>query len=821
MADGGDNFERIQILLDLQKDAHDKAARASAREIAKLEKVYDPLSAATIRYEQQREKLTKAVAAGTITEKRAAELMNRVQAEYEQSAAKAQRFNDVLDRNKRVGGTFVSSMGANTEALARFGAKATVLAGTLVGGALALSLTGLTAQVRGTVRSIASIGDEARRSGLGVEEFQQLKFVAEQSRIPVDAMVDGMKELNLRADEFAVTGKGSAAEAFARIGMSRAEVRERLKDPSELLLEIVRRLEQVDGAAQIRIADEIFGGTGGERFVELLSKGDDGLRQLMQRARDVGVVLETEMVEKAAELDRKFDELQARLATFGKRLAVAIADTVDDVATLDLADIFGSDQRADAILGPDIAATLRETAGAISEMEEELRGLNTIWADVQAGAERAIGPMLAAANTLNAWGETDTAAVISAAALEMRALAGDVQDGTIDTETFRDRMAEAIERVHEAFDGLSDVDAQELGNVISQVEALAGRLSNARDRAGELSAALPGGDGAGGADGGMADPGPSSRNGYRAGSAPTTSLRPRAAPAMTHELGGTGTSGSGRSGGASSRSSWDREVEATREAIARLTIEAASLTAVAEGGQEVGDALLYARKRAELLYAAQKDGKAITAELTAQVDEMALAYVQAQMPVDQVADRLDRLKENAERGGEAISDMMLGIIDGSTSAGDALRGLLLKIAEVQLQNGLASLVGGGGGFFSWIGGLLTPGRATGGGVAAGRAVKVNEGRLDSEVFVPSQSGAILNVAQAQAALRPSVKPSQQSAPAAMTVSMEPTSSSFTFSDDGQFLHVVDVRVKQGQAETMGNMTRRMRTQPKSATGLSG
>lgn len=35
----------------------------------------------------------------------------------------------------------------------------------------------------------------------------------------------------------------------------------------------------VDRAARIRVADEIFGGTGGERFVELMARSEGELRQ--------------------------------------------------------------------------------------------------------------------------------------------------------------------------------------------------------------------------------------------------------------------------------------------------------------------------------------------------------------------------------------------------------------------------------------------------------------------------------------------------------------------------------------------------------------
>ena len=146
------------------------------------------------------------------------------------------------------------------------GALKTIGLGLLGGVAGGLAVSGLdqiVASIGRVAEGVANIGSEAKRAGVGLREFQELKYVAEQNRIGVDSLTDGLKELNLRADEFIVTGKGPAAEAFARLGFSASELKRQLAYPSALLVEIIRRLQALDRAAQIRIADEIFGGTAG------------------------------------------------------------------------------------------------------------------------------------------------------------------------------------------------------------------------------------------------------------------------------------------------------------------------------------------------------------------------------------------------------------------------------------------------------------------------------------------------------------------------------------------------------------------------------
>ena len=233
------------------------------------------------------------------------------------------------------------------------------------------ALLAATAAAARTVRTVADIGREAERAGLGVEAFQELGFVAEQNRIPIDALTDGLKEMNLRADEFAVTGKGSAAEAFARLGLDAEELAERLSDPNALFVEIIARMEQLDRAAQIRIADEIFGGTGGERFVELMDTGAAKIRQQIELANDLGIVMDEDLIERAEELDRQFSLITQRVGTSLQSAIVAAASQL--AGFLDLFREFENrSNRSLHARQSQIMAEKRALLGRIAHSEQQL-----------------------------------------------------------------------------------------------------------------------------------------------------------------------------------------------------------------------------------------------------------------------------------------------------------------------------------------------------------------------------------------------------------------------------------------------------------------
>lgn len=663
---------------------------------------------------------------------------------------------------------------------ARIGSFSRAFAGGAVLGVVTGALASVNMNIGETIKGIATLGDEAKRAGVSATAFQEWKFVAEQNRIGIDSMVDGLKELNLRADEFIVTGKGPAAEAFRRLNYDAADLARGLDDPSELLLEIVDRLGDLDSAAQIRVADEVFGGTAGERFVELLGQGEEGLRRTIERAHEVGAVLDDEMIQKAAELDRKWGELQTRVGTFFKSLAVGSVEFASQVAGMreELDGLFRSYEQAEGLLGKGIADSLDDETLAADENAEAVGRIRQAYEGLADQTGTLVPQLEQASMQMRSFGYTEAADELANIAAEMRTLSSDMRDGTVDAETFETRMTALTEGANAAFGELSAIDKVEFSGAIAAVGGLIGRLAQAVTQARALRAALPGGT-----PDGMATPPNAGRGGdprsmggsfgdwklaTASENAPTSVTRPSERPPMLAELqwwSPPGSGGSGGGGGVSGRnakgggsrapklSDLEKEIQSTREEIAQLQAEAVELAAVADSGMAVGEAMEYARKRAELLYAAQASGKEITPELKAEIDQLALGYTQAGQAAEDAADRLDLIQQHAERGADKMTDLFTGIVSGSMSAKDALAGLLMELGRVQIQKAMLGLADSpSGGFLGTLGAALT-GRATGGPVQGGTPYLVNERTPNSEVFVPSQSGGILNVPQAQAALR--------------------------------------------------------------------
>lgn len=588
--------------------------------------------------------------------------------------------------------TSTAVAGAMAQASTSIGTFGKAFVGGLVAGGVIATVERVIGATRNAVKAVASLGDEAKRAGLSARAFQEWKFVAEQNRIGIDQMVDGFKELNLRADEFIITGAGAGAEAFARLGFSSSELAERLKDPSELMLEIVDRLEGMDRASQIRISDEIFGGSAGERFVELLAQGDQGLRKTIATAHELGAVLSDELIESAAELDRKFAAVETRIGNFLKREIVTFATSLEQVYT-------GLEALPQRLASAALAPLTSDHADRLAAGYEELT----------ASAQSAANAMANASLAVEQAGNLDAADEFMILADAIEEAMGKLRAGEITAAEFSEEMVTLNARAEEAVASVSDMDGVSFGGTVENLAALGKALIKVAELAAAAKAAMPVGPGQTTGTGLTVDdielPG--------SGLAPVTSPRPQQPGVDSYgsweDLRNQSAGGSGGGGGGGEKG-FARAVEDIARETAALQAEAAALLGVADASSHYANAADYARTKAQLLVAAQEEGIEVTPALEAQMDALARSYVDAGMAAEDAAARLDEIKANGERGAQAISDIFMSVATGAMTAKEALAQLLLEMAKVMIQKAFMNLAGGGGaggGFFGMVGSLLS------------------------------------------------------------------------------------------------------------------
>ncbi len=296
--------ERLQVLVEGRIRDFEKSMERVDRRIAKMEKS------------------TKGAMGGV---------------ERASSRAARKMEQDFRKANQGVVGQFRQLGPALSRAMAFTGVGAGVLGG-----------AGIVEGARRAIGNIRDLASEAERAGVAFEKFQELRFVARRENIGLDALVDGLKELQLRADEFVQNGSGPGAEAFRRLGFSAESLAQALREPDQLFLDIIERTREVESeAARLRIFDEIFGGTGGERLVSLLTRSREDLEAMRREARRTGQVLSQDVADDAEVLARKFDDLATTLETRFQGAVVAVAEAIGLIGARTEEEIAAAQKRLD------------------------------------------------------------------------------------------------------------------------------------------------------------------------------------------------------------------------------------------------------------------------------------------------------------------------------------------------------------------------------------------------------------------------------------------------------------------------------------------
>lgn len=186
------------------------------------------------------------------------------------------------------------------------------------GGAVVAGVGGAAIALKEIADSVAEVDREARKAGVSSKVWQQWTHVATATGMSIDGVTDALKELNIRGDEFAKTGKGSAEEAFQRLGYSATDVAEKLKDPSRFMDEIIAKLQTMDRAAQTRILDEVFGGTGAEELAKVLGLSVSEIQKMRSEAQ----TFTDEQIEAAKRIDREFSTMWRNFTIYAKQAAI-------------------------------------------------------------------------------------------------------------------------------------------------------------------------------------------------------------------------------------------------------------------------------------------------------------------------------------------------------------------------------------------------------------------------------------------------------------------------------------------------------------------
>jgi hypothetical protein len=273
----------------------------------------------------------------------------------------------------------VSRTGSLGGAVAGLGPVGMALTATFA--AVAAGAVAATGAIVSAAQAAAELTDRAAELGVGVETLQAWRYAADEAGVGIDSLESSFSGLNTSIGTVK-TGLRDAlnVRAFAQLGISREEVQS-WQSLDEALPKIAGGLTSVsDRAARIRLAEQIGVGDA----ILLFERGEAGAMQLLDAARDAGVVIGEDLVSAGDVADRQIElqmqRMQTSVQTFGLEGARAVGPVIG--AFNDLLDVINRSLAAMrqfwAERGVGESRAARQNAARI-DVEEQSRRLANLY----------------------------------------------------------------------------------------------------------------------------------------------------------------------------------------------------------------------------------------------------------------------------------------------------------------------------------------------------------------------------------------------------------------------------------------------------------
>ncbi len=184
-----------------------------------------------------------------------------------------------------------------------------VLAAVFVTGRIA---KGINDVVVGTAALGDSVDKVSRKLGVNSDALQELRFAAEQTGVATQQFDVGLQRFIRRSAE-AANGTGEAKDALKELGVQLRDSEGNLRAPEELLGDVAEGLKNTGNQSdRVRLAFKLFD-TEGVNLVNTLSSGRDALESMRVRARELGGVLDKDLIRLSAEFTDQQNEMSKSL----------------------------------------------------------------------------------------------------------------------------------------------------------------------------------------------------------------------------------------------------------------------------------------------------------------------------------------------------------------------------------------------------------------------------------------------------------------------------------------------------------------------------
>ncbi len=252
---------------------------------------------------------------------------NRVKADLVSVGTSGERSIKKIDRASDKASRGLSTLGDRASGLrSRMRLLGGVVAGIAAGGGIALLIN----------RSIAaadSIGKLSGAIGVGTDTLQELRYAAGLAGVSTEQLDGAMVAFSKRVGE-ARSGTGTLITLLQKMDPALLQNVQAARTVDEAF-EIVMRRAAALGSTLDRNAllAAAFGRTAGPLMANLIDDGIESLDRLRERARDLGIVLDEELIRNAERAKDEMDTLGTVISANVTRAVLGLAPALADAST--------------------------------------------------------------------------------------------------------------------------------------------------------------------------------------------------------------------------------------------------------------------------------------------------------------------------------------------------------------------------------------------------------------------------------------------------------------------------------------------------------
>ena len=293
------------------------------------------------------EEAARALEAGTITQADYARLAAQVvttekslEGLKEQANGASNSLDDAGDNAKKAGdevkksGDNANDSSENWEKFGEVAKKACEVAAAAIAAVSAAVVAAGAALVDCTVDA-AAFADEVLTASsvtsLSTDRVQELQYASELLDVSFDTVSGALGRLTNNLDE-AATGTGSAAEAYAALGVEVTDSAGNLRDSEDVFWDAIDALGNVANETERdALAMEIFGKSARD-LNPLIEAGRDNFEGLAEQAHDVGYVMSGDTLDAFGEFDDALQQLKTGTTAAKNALGTVLLPVLTDLA---------------------------------------------------------------------------------------------------------------------------------------------------------------------------------------------------------------------------------------------------------------------------------------------------------------------------------------------------------------------------------------------------------------------------------------------------------------------------------------------------------